>query len=404
MILACSDHLHLSFARQTQPEPAFCGLTTLVVCLNALSVDPRRSWKGPWRWYEETMLNCCVDIEEVKKTGIDFMTFSCLARCQGLTVEPVYGSNSTVEDFRDAVRQTCTAVYENDKQPTSFLIVSYTRKVLSQTGTGHFSPIGAYDEESDRVLVLDTARFKYGLHWVKLPLLFDALLPEDPETGKSRGYMTLSYGIDDTGRQTGESTHPSDSPQLPLSLLFWSRKSTDFIRREYKQFLQDGPDRDVTVESVTRFWTSDFTDNHRVWDLVEPQLQPVERDDIGMVKSLRVLIQALLSNDAHGEAIPEELRPSSSEVAGQTVGKHCPSCIRPSTVPTQIGGRALDISHAEVFYVVYLASLSQDERREKVFGTELGEVVSGQVDDGARDQLLSEAALISYAIEHSDVG
>ena len=35
---------------QTQPEPAFCGLTTLVIVLNALAVDPRRSWKGPWRW------------------------------------------------------------------------------------------------------------------------------------------------------------------------------------------------------------------------------------------------------------------------------------------------------------------------------------------------------------------
>ena len=31
---------------QTQPEPAFCGLTTLVIVLNALAVDPRRSWKG----------------------------------------------------------------------------------------------------------------------------------------------------------------------------------------------------------------------------------------------------------------------------------------------------------------------------------------------------------------------
>lgn len=384
---------------QTQPEPAFCGLTTLVVCLNALSVDPRRSWKGPWRWYEEAMLNCCVDIEEVKKTGINFSTFACLAKCQGLTVEPVYGSNSTLEEFRNVVRRTCTAVSENDEQPTSFLIVSYTRKVLSQTGTGHFSPIGAYDEESDRVLVLDTARFKYGLHWVKLPLLFDALLPEDPETGKSRGYMTLSYGIDYTGRQTGDA---SLSPQLPLSLLFGSRKSKDFIRREYKRFMQDESNR-VTFESVARFWTNNFTDNNRVWDLVEPQLQPVERDDIDMVKSLRVLIQALLSNDKYGDTIAEELRPLSSEVTGQTMGSHCPSCIRPSTVSTQIGGRALDISHAEVFYVVYLASLTQEERREIVFGTELGKEVSVQVDDGARDQLLSEAALISYAIEHSDV-
>mmetsp|Transcript_28521 Transcript_28521/g.41452 ORF Transcript_28521/g.41452 Transcript_28521/m.41452 type:complete len:101 (+) Transcript_28521:70-372(+) len=49
----------------TQSEPAYCGITTLVIILNALSVDPGREWKGPWRWYEESMLNCCVDLEEV---------------------------------------------------------------------------------------------------------------------------------------------------------------------------------------------------------------------------------------------------------------------------------------------------------------------------------------------------
>lgn len=42
----------------------------------------------------------------------------------------------------------------------SYLVVSYSRKELLQTGDGHFSPIGAYDVASDMVLVLDTARFK----------------------------------------------------------------------------------------------------------------------------------------------------------------------------------------------------------------------------------------------------
>ena len=34
----------------TQAEPAFCGLGSLVVVLNALSIDPGRIWKGVWRW------------------------------------------------------------------------------------------------------------------------------------------------------------------------------------------------------------------------------------------------------------------------------------------------------------------------------------------------------------------
>ena len=37
----------------TQNEPAYCGLGTLVMILNALEIDPQRQFKGPWRWYSQ---------------------------------------------------------------------------------------------------------------------------------------------------------------------------------------------------------------------------------------------------------------------------------------------------------------------------------------------------------------
>ena len=63
----------------TQTEPAYCGLSTLVMTLNALSVDPRLTWRGPWRWYEESMLNCCVDLEQVKPRSRKKRTRGCLS-------------------------------------------------------------------------------------------------------------------------------------------------------------------------------------------------------------------------------------------------------------------------------------------------------------------------------------
>ena len=36
---------------QTQSEPAFCSLASLSAVLNVLVIDPRRLWKGPWRWF-----------------------------------------------------------------------------------------------------------------------------------------------------------------------------------------------------------------------------------------------------------------------------------------------------------------------------------------------------------------
>jgi glutathione gamma-glutamylcysteinyltransferase len=51
----------------TQTEPAYCGVSSLVQVMNALEVDPKRTWKGAWRWFAEDMLDCCRPLEEVRK-------------------------------------------------------------------------------------------------------------------------------------------------------------------------------------------------------------------------------------------------------------------------------------------------------------------------------------------------
>lgn len=161
--------------------------------LNALAVDPLQNWRGPWRWYEEKMLNCCFDLNDVKRTGITLSDFQCLARCQGLSVEITYcDEQCTLEKFRSAVQRACVETDKEDGHMEA-MVVSYSRKVVGQTGSGHFSPLAAYDPESDSVLILDTARFKYGAHWVKLPLIYEAMKPIDPDTGRSRGYCLLSF-------------------------------------------------------------------------------------------------------------------------------------------------------------------------------------------------------------------
>jgi glutathione gamma-glutamylcysteinyltransferase len=72
-LLAGNMETYFALAAQfrTQEEPAFCGLSTLVMVLNALEVDPKKVWKGPWRFYHENMLDCCVPMEVL-------MYFICL--------------------------------------------------------------------------------------------------------------------------------------------------------------------------------------------------------------------------------------------------------------------------------------------------------------------------------------
>jgi len=224
---------------RTQDEPAYCGLASLIMVLNALQVDPQSKWKGVWRWYSEQSLSCCKPLEEIQKEGVSLSQVACLARCNALHVEevpgvpavstglldealsagaaaskPLQGAHMIAQDaksildvlhsaadgagvlqgmagFRRAVAEVCAS----PAPLREAVIVNYNRGDLDQTGTGHFSPIGAYDEASDAVLVLDTARFKYPAHWVALPRLFLAACRSiDPQQSNApcRGWLRLS--------------------------------------------------------------------------------------------------------------------------------------------------------------------------------------------------------------------
>ena len=167
----------------TQAEPEFCGLGSLVVALNALGIDPGRLWKGPWRWFSEELLDCCVSHEQVRRRGLDLDEVACLARCNGATVDLRRAESSDV----GAWRASLDAAAHGD----GVVIAAYDRSALDQTGSGHFSPIGGYFDAKDMVLVLDVARFKYPPHWISAERLWKAMLPIDPTTGRSRGWIYL---------------------------------------------------------------------------------------------------------------------------------------------------------------------------------------------------------------------
>ncbi|KAL3531209.1 hypothetical protein ACH5RR_010531 [Cinchona calisaya] len=170
---------------QTQSEPAYCGLASLSMVLNALAIDPGRKWKGPWRWFDESMLDCCEPLENVKANGIAFGKVACLARCAGAKVEALRTNESTVDEFRKYVMACSTS-------DNCHVISSYHRGTFQQTGTGHFSPIGGYHAGRDMALILDVARFKYPPHWVPLSLLWQAMDTVDEVTGLHRGFMLIS--------------------------------------------------------------------------------------------------------------------------------------------------------------------------------------------------------------------
>lgn len=173
-------HLH------TQAEPAWCGLGTLVTVLNALGVDPGRTWKGPWRWFGEELLICCKSLELAAAEGLTMAEVACLARCNGAAVRTVHAEPTG----QAALRAELEASVRAPDGP--FLVAAYDRAGLGQTGTGHYSPLAAWHPERDLVLILDVARFKYPPHWAPVGRLWEAMQGVDPASGRSRGWLSVS--------------------------------------------------------------------------------------------------------------------------------------------------------------------------------------------------------------------
>ncbi|KAF8420088.1 Phytochelatin synthase-domain-containing protein [Tirmania nivea] len=189
----------------TQEEPAYCGIGTLCMILNALKIDPARTWRKPWRWFTQDMLDCCRPLEYVRTNGITLSEFTCLAECNGLEANTKYADKISLEDFRqDVVNSTNSS--------SQIMAVSYSRAALGQTGSGHFSPVGGYSSygtSGGYILILDVARFKYPSYWVSLEMLYESLRPVDPITKQPRGYSLLRRPIVNPG-ENGGSTYGAE--------------------------------------------------------------------------------------------------------------------------------------------------------------------------------------------------
>lgn len=168
----------------SQSDVAMCGPASLAMVLNALRLDPQKTWKAPWRWWSDEMFACCEgSLREMKQTGMTLQFFDRIARSQpGIKV--LTKSPESLVEFEAALKQAA-------QEKNTHLIVSFSREALGQTGIGHFSPIAAVHPEKGLALVLDVARFKYPPYWVRIEELFEAMKHVDPSTKLPRGYSLI---------------------------------------------------------------------------------------------------------------------------------------------------------------------------------------------------------------------
>jgi hypothetical protein len=102
---------------------------------------------------------------------------------KGKSIHVKKSNQKTINEFRNLVKE----ITSDDRR---YLIINFHGSILGLKTGGHISPIVAFDEASDSVLVLDVAGHKNGWYWTKIS---DVVKAMNTKYGKKyRGYLIIS--------------------------------------------------------------------------------------------------------------------------------------------------------------------------------------------------------------------
>ena len=175
---------------ETQQNLAFCGPASIVAVMNSLGTPrPFDSHLFPYTFYtQDNIFNA--DTQRVKSyvmvstRGMTLAEIAAFFNALGVTATPHYADSLSIEQLRSLLKEALA-------KPNARIVVNFNRKILAQEGAGHQSPLAAYDEASDSVLILDVAKFKYPPAWIPLGELLAAMQSVDSDSGKSRGLVVI---------------------------------------------------------------------------------------------------------------------------------------------------------------------------------------------------------------------
>ncbi|HAJ61795.1 MAG TPA: glutathione gamma-glutamylcysteinyltransferase [Cyanobacteria bacterium UBA8543] len=188
---AIQDYFPLSIQFITQKNQAYCGVASSVMVLNALSIPaPEAPEYKPYRLFTQdnffnTQTQKVVAPEVVSRKGMTLDQLGKLLESYPVKAEVHHSADSSLEEFR-------TLVVKNLQEPGNFVLINYLRKAIGQETGGHISPVAAYNQQTDRFLILDVSRYKYPPVWVKAEELWKAMATLDSDSGKTRGFVLVS--------------------------------------------------------------------------------------------------------------------------------------------------------------------------------------------------------------------
>ncbi|WP_208760387.1 phytochelatin synthase family protein [Mesorhizobium intechi] len=186
-----SAYFKLATYLETEQILTFCGPATIAAVLNSLEIkrpSPPRLY--PWGLFTQDLVftpenQKIKSYAMVEEDGLVLEQINAFLINLGVKAEFHHADTIDVSKLRQLIKDTLA-------DPNKRLIVNYTRQAIGQNGAGHVSPIGAYDAETDRALVLDVAKYKYPPVWMTLADLYKAINTIDSGSNKTRGIVVVT--------------------------------------------------------------------------------------------------------------------------------------------------------------------------------------------------------------------
>lgn len=179
-----ADYAPLVETFEPQSRPAYCGVASAVIVLNALRSTQPRFTQATFFTDAASKVRGSL---QVTFGGMSLDELVGLLRAHGLDAAAVHGADTSLDAFRLTAQQ-------NLARAGDLLLVNYQRAALGQEQMGHISPVAAYDAQTDRLLVLDVAAYKYPPVWVATQAMWQAMRTTDSTSGLSRGFVVVREG------------------------------------------------------------------------------------------------------------------------------------------------------------------------------------------------------------------
>ena len=212
-----NDYFELSSHFQPQLNPLYCGVASSVIVLNSLRLSkgtvpsqanievtvPKAIGGGTLTYpsYSQlTLLGMKTDMikdrdvielkakseEHQYDPGLTLKQLKGVLESYDATVT-IHHAESYTDKYIDEFRNTLKNIL-SDKD--HYIIANINGRVYGAATEGHISPLAAYDEISDSILILDVAGYLNPWHWVPVRDLYAAMNTLDGD--EYRGYLVIS--------------------------------------------------------------------------------------------------------------------------------------------------------------------------------------------------------------------